>query len=309
MPAPKSTSEGQDGGTGGEADVEADGRGPMSRKLAPFRAAEVPRESDPRPLPGGPDPDPRPTRPGDGRAARSTGPIHSLEVPVSHDPRPRRRRRRHPLRPARRGRLRRLRGPVHARVAGGPGRRRDATCVTTRRRPPSGSASGWRPPGWWRWCSSPPGWPARIRAARPASWVPSVVVGLAVAGMRRQAGVVRAGTRRPARRPVRRRHAHRTARHQRRAVRPGWALDGAFALLLGLGALATAPCHAGSRRSACRRRELPCWSAIAVPALFDTLQLVFLVWLLATSGWLLVRGEPGGDPNPVRRQPEPASYA
>jgi hypothetical protein len=29
---------------------------------------------------------------------------------------------------------------------------------------------------------------------------------------------------------------------------------------------------------------------IAVPSVFDSLQLVFILWAIATSGWLLVRG-------------------
>ena len=73
------------------------------------------------------------------------------------------------------------------------------------------------------------------------------------------------------------------------AVDLSWALDDAFVLLLGLGAVAV--------------RALPGWLAgltvaagtavlvgVAVTATFDLLQLVFLVWLLVTSGWLLARG-------------------
>jgi hypothetical protein len=68
-----------------------------------------------------------------------------------------------------------------------------------------------------------------------------------------------------------------------------WAVDGLFALLLGLGAVAT--------------RALPGWLGgltvaagaavlvgIAVPSTFEALQFVFLVWVLVVSGWLLLRG-------------------
>ena len=65
-----------------------------------------------------------------------------------------------------------------------------------------------------------------------------------------------------------------------------WALDGVFLLLLGAAALAL--------------RSLPRWLAgwalvagvsievgIAVPAWFDSLQLVFLMWLVVASIWSL----------------------
>jgi len=130
---------------------------------------------------------------------------------------------------------------------------------------------------------------ARIRVAAPASWVPSAVVGLAVAGM-----AVKLSSFAPALAAL---HVDRYDAGVLTALLDindaafdlAWALDGAFVLLLGLGALAV--------------RALPRWLAawgaaagtavligIAVPGLFDTLQLVFLVWLLAASGWQLVRG-------------------
>jgi hypothetical protein len=40
---------------------------------------------------------------------------------------------------------------------------------------------------------------------------------------------------------------------------------------------------------------------LVVPSAFDMLQLVFVVWLLATSGWLLARGS-----RAPAREPEPA---
>jgi hypothetical protein len=130
---------------------------------------------------------------------------------------------------------------------------------------------------------------ARIRAAAPPSWVPSTVVGLAVAGM-----TVKLASFAPALAAL---HVDRYEAGTVTALLDindaafdlAWALDGAFALLLGLGALTA--------------RALPRWLAawgaaagaavlvgIAVPAVFDSLQLVFLLWLLTTSGWLLARG-------------------
>ena len=130
---------------------------------------------------------------------------------------------------------------------------------------------------------------SRIRSADPAGWLPSAVVGLAVAAFgvkifsfapalaalhvdRYDAGTVTA-----------------LLDINDAAYDVSWALDGAFVLLLGLGALAA--------------RALPAWLAgfavaagvsvlvgIAVPATFEALQLVFVLWLLTTSGWLLVRG-------------------
>jgi hypothetical protein len=130
---------------------------------------------------------------------------------------------------------------------------------------------------------------ARIRAGAPGSWLPSAVVGLAVAGMtvklssftpaiaaldvdRYDAGTVTA-----------------LLAVNDAAFGVSWALDGAFVLLLGLGALATRALS----------RWVAGWAAvagaavlvgIAVPPLFDSLQLVFLLWVLAASGWSLVRG-------------------
>jgi hypothetical protein len=130
---------------------------------------------------------------------------------------------------------------------------------------------------------------ARIRVAAPTSWVPSAVVGLAVAGM-----TVKLSSFAPALAAL---HVDRYDAGTLTALLDvndaafglAWALDGAFALLFGLGALAA--------------RALPRWLAgwgaiagaavltgIAVPGLFGTLQLVFLIWLLVASGWLLVRG-------------------
>jgi hypothetical protein len=130
----------------------------------------------------------------------------------------------------------------------------------------------------------------RIRAVEPASWVPSAAVGFAVAAF-----TVKVASFGPAI------AALDVERYDAQTVTAllsindsaydlSWAIDGAFLLLLGLGALAT--------------RALPGWLggmtvlaaltvvvSLAVPATFDALQFVFLIWVLTTSGWLLFRGE------------------
>jgi Domain of unknown function (DUF4386) len=130
---------------------------------------------------------------------------------------------------------------------------------------------------------------ARIRAVDPVSWVPAAVVAIAVAAMTVKLSSFTPGI-----------AALDVDRYDPGTVTAllaindaafdvSWALDGAFVLLLGLGTLAT--------------RALPRWLAgwatlagaailvgIAVPAVFDTFQLIFILWVLVTSGWLLVRG-------------------
>jgi hypothetical protein len=142
---------------------------------------------------------------------------------------------------------------------------------------------------------------ARIRVAAPVSWVPSAVVGLAVAGMTVKLSSFTPGI-----------AALDVDRYDPGTVTAllaindaafdvSWALDGAFVLLLGLGALAT--------------RSLPRWVGgwaavagaavlvgLAVPTLFDTLQLLFLLWTVTTSGWLLARGS-----RVTVREPAPAA--
>lgn len=129
----------------------------------------------------------------------------------------------------------------------------------------------------------------RIRAVDPADWLPSAVVGLAVAAFG-----VKIFSFAPALAAL---HVDRYDAGTLTALLDindaaydlSWALDGAFVLLLGLGAFAV--------------RALPAWLAwfavaagasvlvgIAVPATFEALQFVFLLWLLTTSGWLLARG-------------------
>ncbi|GAA3183844.1 hypothetical protein GCM10010531_42600 [Blastococcus jejuensis] len=130
----------------------------------------------------------------------------------------------------------------------------------------------------------------RIRAVQPAGWVPSAAVGLAVAAFTVKLASFGPGI-----------AALHVDRYDAQTVTAlldlndaaydlSWAIDGAFAVLLGLGALAA--------------RALPGWLAglavaaglavlvgLAVPSTFDLLQFVFLVWLLVTSGWLLARGD------------------
>ena len=190
-----------------------DGRGAMGRKLAPFRAAEVPPTSHAASTSGWTRTRSAGRRGGGRRPARSTGPFPlPAEVPVSKilD------------RVADAGGILfvllvgvgyiALVAPLMPESLDSP----DAV-VGAPAGPPaddarSGSASGWRAPGWRCSSCSPPGSPARIRAADPAGWLPSAVVGLAVAAFDGQDRLVRPGARRPARRPLRRRHGHRAAR-------------------------------------------------------------------------------------------------
>jgi hypothetical protein len=130
---------------------------------------------------------------------------------------------------------------------------------------------------------------SRLRAVDPAGWLPSAVVALAVTS-----ATVKLGSFAPALAALHvDRYDARTVTAlldiNAAAFNVSWALDGAFALLLALGAVAA--------------RALPRWLAglgalagagvmlgIAVPPIFDMMQLVFLIWLLAASCWLLARG-------------------
>lgn len=129
----------------------------------------------------------------------------------------------------------------------------------------------------------------RIRAAEPDGWLPSAAVGLAVAAF-----TVKVASFAPAMVAL---HVDRYDAGTVTALLAvndaaydlSWALDGAFAVLLGLGTLAV--------------RALPTWLGgltvaagfavligLAVPPTFDLLQFVFLGWVLTVSGWLLARG-------------------
>lgn len=138
----------------------------------------------------------------------------------------------------------------------------------------------------------------RIRSADPAGWLPSAAVGLAVAGF-----TVKVGSFGPAMAAL---DVHRYDAGTVTALLAvndaafdlSWALDGAFVLLLGLGAIAV--------------RALPGWLggltvaagvavlvAVAVPSTFDLLQFAFLGWVLVVSGWLLARGSRTPVPEPA----------
>jgi hypothetical protein len=139
---------------------------------------------------------------------------------------------------------------------------------------------------------------SRLRAVRSDWWLPSAVVGLAVAGVTVKVGSFAPGL---AALEIDRFDAATVTALlsiNDAAVGVAGALDGAFVLLLGLGVLAV--------------RALPRWLSaftvtagialllsVAVPAL-DSLQLLFYVWLLVTSGWLLARG------SRTAQVPEPA---
>jgi hypothetical protein len=129
---------------------------------------------------------------------------------------------------------------------------------------------------------------ARIRTAEPGWWLPTAAVGLAVAACTVKVGSFAPGL---AALEIERLDAQSVTTllgANDAAVGVSAALDGAFVLLLGLGALAVG--------------GLPRWLAaltvvagagqvlsVAVPVL-DSLSLLFYVWVLVCSGWLLVRG-------------------
>ncbi|MFP5372809.1 MAG: DUF4386 family protein [Actinomycetes bacterium] len=137
---------------------------------------------------------------------------------------------------------------------------------------------------------------ARLQQARPGWWLASSVAGLAVAAF-----AVKVGSFAPAVAALGTDRLDAGTATALLAVNDAAtgltaALDGAFVLLLGLGALVT--------------RTLPRWLsgstvaagtamllATAVPAL-ALLELLFLIWVLAASGWLLARGSRTGQPAP-----------
>ena len=132
---------------------------------------------------------------------------------------------------------------------------------------------------------------SRIGAARPGWWLPAAALGLAVAAFAVKIGSFAPGI---AALDVDRYDASTVTALlgiNDAAAGSTSVLDGASALLLGLGVLATG--------------ALPRWLAAAtalagvalllgasVPFL-AALELVFFVWLLVVSGWLLVRGTRG----------------
>ncbi len=143
----------------------------------------------------------------------------------------------------------------------------------------------------------------RIRLAEPRGWIPGAALGMVIASIAVKLGsfgLVLA--------------ALHTSRYDAGTVTAlidtnqmtdtvSNAMDATFVLLTGLAALAT--------------RALPRWLGaagvvaglavligVAVPGLFDTLQLAMFLWLVTTSGWLLVRGSRRPVEAPV---PVPAS--
>lgn len=130
---------------------------------------------------------------------------------------------------------------------------------------------------------------SRIRRADPGWWLPMAAVGLAVAAFAVKVGSFAPGL---AALEIDRFDAGTATALlgvNDAAVGVTAALDGAFVLLLGLGALASG--------------GLPRWLAaatvgtglaqllsVAVPGL-GLLSLVFFVWALLVSGWLLARGQ------------------
>lgn len=130
---------------------------------------------------------------------------------------------------------------------------------------------------------------SRIRGLQPGWWLPSAALGLAVAAFAVKVGSFAPGI---AALEIERFDAGTVTALlsvNDAAVGVSGALDGAFVLLLGLGAVTV--------------RALPRWLSVstvvaglgvlvatAVPAV-GVLHLMLYVWLLVVSGWLLARGE------------------
>jgi hypothetical protein len=142
----------------------------------------------------------------------------------------------------------------------------------------------------------------RIRTTDPSGWIGTAVIGLAVTAF-----AVKLASFAPALVTL---HAGRydagtvTALLDSNDVSDyvSSAIDGSFVLLAGLGAVTV--------------RALPRWLAlsgvvagaatilgVAVPAVFDSVQLLFVLWLVATSVWLLARGNRNAPAS--RRLPSP----
>lgn len=129
----------------------------------------------------------------------------------------------------------------------------------------------------------------RIRDRGAASWLPTTAVGLAVASFAVKVGsvgpvIVASDVERYGPETVTALLDLNDAAHG-----VSWALDVGFLLVLGLGVLATSalPRWLGALALLAAAGGL---AGLAVPELSGLLRTLFLVWLLATSGWLLVRG-------------------
>jgi hypothetical protein len=129
---------------------------------------------------------------------------------------------------------------------------------------------------------------ARIRSAQPAWWLPTAALGLAVAACTVKIGSFAPGLAALETDRLDAQSVTALLSANDAAVGVSGALDGAFVLLLGLGALAVG--------------GLPRWlSALTVIAgagqvlsvafpVLDSVSLLFFVWALVASGWLLFRG-------------------
>lgn len=147
---------------------------------------------------------------------------------------------------------------------------------------------------------------ARIRRGDPGGWLPGAVVGVAAAAL-----AVKLASLAPVLAAL---HAGRYDASSVAALVDtndvsdfvSTAVDATFVVLAGLGAWST--------------RALPRWLAgagvgaglavlvgLAVPGGFDSLQLLLFLWLVGTSGWLLLRGS--RTPAPVPAGPEALTVA
>jgi hypothetical protein len=144
---------------------------------------------------------------------------------------------------------------------------------------------------------------SRIRSAQPGWWLPSAAVGLAVAAFSVKVGSFAPGLSALETDRLDAQSVTALLSANDAAVGVSGAIDGAFVLLIGLGGLAVG--------------GLPRWlsalavvtgvaqvGSVAVPAL-GLLSVLFFVWAVVTSGWLLVRGGRVSTVDP-HREPMPA---
>jgi hypothetical protein len=129
---------------------------------------------------------------------------------------------------------------------------------------------------------------SRIGAARPGWWLPSTLVGLAVAAFAVKVGSFAPGLAALETEPFDAGTVTALLTVNDAAVEVTRALDGAFVLLLGLGAVAVGglPRWLGGATVVTGAAQL---ASVAVPV-FGVLSLLLFGWALVASGWLLTRG-------------------
>jgi Domain of unknown function (DUF4386) len=129
---------------------------------------------------------------------------------------------------------------------------------------------------------------SRLRSAQPEWWLPSAAVGLAVAAFSVKVGSFAPGLSALETDRLDAQSVTALLSANEGAVGVSGAIDGTFVLLLGLGGLAVGglPRWLSALTVVAGAGQL---LSVAVPAL-GSLSLLFFVWALVASGWLLIRG-------------------